>query len=139
MNQANFYFELKDIDTVAQQIIDKVNSKTLLFYGEMGSGKTTLISALLKVLKSEDLASSPTFSIVNEYQTHTDTIYHFDFYRVETIAETQDFGVEEYLTSGHWLFIEWPQLIEPLLENDANKISLTINEDGTRKLTLETT
>lgn len=137
MSQIEFNFQLEDIDDIAESILSNINSKTLLFYGEMGSGKTTLITALLKSLKSNDIASSPTFSIVNEYHIPEDKIYHFDFYRIETLEEAYQFGVEDYLYSGHWLFIEWPQLIEPILEDTANTISLSINEDNSRKLTLE--
>ena len=92
-------FKLNEIEQIAQEIVRNVKSKTLLFYGDMGVGKTTLIGALVKVLGSSDEVSSPTFSIVNEYKTETEPIYHFDMYRIENIEEAYNFGIEDYLDS----------------------------------------
>jgi tRNA threonylcarbamoyladenosine biosynthesis protein TsaE len=127
-------YELSEIDRIAVQILSEVKSKTLLFYGEMGAGKTTLIKALVKALGASDLASSPTFSLVNEYQTDEGKIFHFDFYRIEDEMEALDMGIEDYLNLDTWKFIEWPQKIEKLLDEDVQKLEvLTLNE-GTRML-----
>jgi tRNA threonylcarbamoyladenosine biosynthesis protein TsaE len=127
-------YELSEIDRIAVQILSEVKSKTLLFYGDMGAGKTTLIKALVKALGASDLASSPTFSLVNEYQTDQGKIFHFDFYRIEDEMEALDMGIEDYLNLDTWKFIEWPQKIEKLLDEDVQKLEvLTLNE-GTRML-----
>ncbi|WP_026838726.1 tRNA (adenosine(37)-N6)-threonylcarbamoyltransferase complex ATPase subunit type 1 TsaE [Gillisia sp. JM1] len=127
-------YELSEIDRIAVQILSEVKSKTLLFYGDMGAGKTTLIKALVKALGASDLASSPTFSLVNEYQTDEGKIFHFDFYRIEDEMEALDMGIEDYLNLDTWKFIEWPQKIEKLLDEDVQKLEvLTLNE-GTRML-----
>lgn len=130
-------YSLNDVKTVADQIINTVNSKTILFNGEMGSGKTTLIKALVDRLGSDDDVSSPTFSIVNEYVTYNDIIYHFDLYRINSLEEAYDFGIEDYLDSTHWKFIEWPELISDNLNEDFNVITLKISENNKRILTLK--
>jgi tRNA threonylcarbamoyladenosine biosynthesis protein TsaE len=100
----------------------------------MGAGKTTLISALCKSLGSTDDLSSPTFSIVNEYQSNVGVIYHFDFYRIKTIEEAFDFGLEEYLYSGNYCFLEWSEKVEALLPDSPLKISIEIIDEETRQL-----
>jgi len=127
-------YELSEIDSIAMQILSEVKSKTLLFYGDMGAGKTTLIKALVKALGAPDLASSPTFSLVNEYQTDQGKIYHFDFYRIEDEMEALDMGIEDYLNLDTWKFIEWPQKIDKLLDEDVQKLEITIKSEGTRML-----
>ena len=102
----------------------------------MGAGKTTFINALLKAMKSDDVATSPTFSIVNEYKLPNDKIYHFDFYRIESIEEAYNFGVEDYLYSNHWLFIEWPDRIEELLPENTQTITITKIDNNKRSLKL---
>ncbi len=137
MKTIELTYKLQDIDTVAKQVISALGaSKVVLFYGKMGSGKTTLIQAMLKALKSEDVASSPTFSIVNEYQIPNDQVFHFDFYRIESIEEALNFGVEDYLYSDNWLFIEWPERIKALLPNDAIRVDITIVDNDRRSLKL---
>ncbi|WP_255573010.1 tRNA (adenosine(37)-N6)-threonylcarbamoyltransferase complex ATPase subunit type 1 TsaE [Hanstruepera marina] len=130
-------YSLNDVKTVADQIIKLVKSKTILFNGEMGSGKTTLIKALVEQLGSDDDVSSPTFSIVNEYVTDNDVIYHFDLYRINSIEEAYDFGIEDYLDTTHWKFIEWPDLIIENLDDDYSEITLKINDNNKRILTLK--
>ena len=127
-------YELSEIDRIAVQILSEVKSKTLLFYGDMGAGKTTLIKALVKALGAPDLASSPTFSLVNEYQTDQGKIFHFDFYRIEDEMEALDMGIEDYLNLDTWKFIEWPQKIEKLLDGDVQKLEVLIKNEGTRML-----
>ena len=127
-------YELSEIDSIAKLLLSKVKSKTLLFYGEMGAGKTTLIKALIKALGSEDNVSSPTFSLVNEYHTDQGKIYHFDFYRIKDETEVLDIGFEDYLDSDSWKLIEWPQKIENLLEADMQKVEVFIENRKSRKL-----
>lgn len=127
-------YELSEIDSVAMQLLSRVKSKTLLFYGDMGAGKTTLIKALVKALGAADLASSPTFSLVNEYHTDKGKIFHFDFYRIKDETEALDMGIEDYLNTNSWKLIEWPQKIENLLDEDVQKLEVSIETDDVRKL-----
>ena len=104
------------------------------FYGKMGAGKTTFIKAVCEELGVEDIITSPTFAIVNEYHTATtnDVIYHFDFYRIKKLEEVYDMGYEEYFYSGALCFLEWPELIEEILPEDTVMVKITQQEDGTR-------
>ena len=129
-------YHLNDINTTALKVLNLLESKVILFNGEMGAGKTTFIEALLKAMKSDDAATSPTFSIVNEYKLPNDKIYHFDFYRIESIEEAYNFGVEDYLYSNHWLFIEWPDRIEELLPENTQTITITKIDNNKRSLKL---
>lgn len=130
------YF-LDDVEAVAKHIIDTVSSKTLVFKGEMGVGKTTLIKSLVKALGSNDEVSSPTFSIVNEYVTETETIFHFDLYRIKSFEEALNFGIDDYLYSGNWCLIEWPELIEHYLPEDFCTLELALNRDGSRTIKIK--
>lgn len=136
MKTIEFTYHLKDIDAIAASVLEHLDSKTVLFNGSMGAGKTTFINALLKAMQSDDVATSPTFSIVNEYSLPNDKVYHFDFYRVENIEEAYNFGIEDYLNSTNWLFMEWPERIEELLPIDAQSITITDIQDNKRSLKL---
>ncbi|MFD2550921.1 tRNA (adenosine(37)-N6)-threonylcarbamoyltransferase complex ATPase subunit type 1 TsaE [Bizionia sediminis] len=127
-------YNIEAINTVAQQVLDAATNKVLLFHGDMGTGKTTLIKAILQQLGSTDVVSSPTFSLVNTYDTGSGPVYHFDLYRLETVEEAYDFGIEEYLSSPHWIFIEWPELISDLLPPSYHSICLTLVNNETRQL-----
>lgn len=131
-------YSLNEIDTVSQQIINHTQNKVVLFDAEMGAGKTTLIKSILKHLGVNDATSSPTFSIVNEYKLgNNESIYHFDLYRLNSEEEAYDFGIEEYLFSDAWCFIEWPDKAPNLLPKDHHKITIEILPNGKRKLTLK--
>ena len=103
------------------------------FYGKMGSGKTTFIKSICEAMGVEEAINSPTFAIVNEYEDREgETIYHFDFYRIKSLAEVYNMGYEEYLYSNAYSFIEWPELIEELLPEEAVRVEITEEEDGSR-------
>lgn len=127
---------IENIRNAAQQFIANMgNSKVFAFYGKMGAGKTTFIKAVCEELGVDDVITSPTFAIVNEYRTHTDeAIYHFDFYRIKKLEEVYDMGYEDYFYSDSPCFIEWPELIDELLPTDAVKVTITENTDGTRTI-----
>ena len=127
-------FALEDIDRIASQLIKSFNNKIILFNGEMGAGKTTLISALVRSLGGTEEASSPTFSIVNQYEVENDYVYHFDFYSIKNHYEAIDIGVEDYFCSGYWNFIEWPDKIKTLLPSDVINVHLTIEPDNCRTI-----
>ena len=131
-----FNFNLQDLTFVAKEILRNVPNKTLLFYGTMGVGKTTLIKELSKQLGVTDVINSPTFSLVNEYEIIKDKIYHFDFYRIKSEEEALDIGIEEYFFSGHWNLIEWPENISNLLPPNSTKIEMNKNQNGTRTLNI---
>ena len=131
------YF-LEDLSLIASEIISSAKSKTLLFYGEMGVGKTTLIKEICKELKVQDSISSPTFSLVNEYQTSTnEKVFHFDFYRIKDLEEALDMGIEEYFHNNDWCLIEWPGNIENLLPLEAVEVHLTILGNRKRNIQLK--
>ena len=125
-------YTLSEIPSVASKIMEQLNHKTVLFYGDMGVGKTTLIKQMAKSLGVTETLSSPTFSIVNEYEAKDALLYHFDCYRLTSEEEAFDIGIEDYLDAGHYTFIEWPDKIKNLLPLKSNKIELTANANGTR-------
>ena len=130
-------FSLDQLEAVAQQILEQNPNKVILFHGEMGVGKTTLIKVLAKTLGVNDVTSSPTFSLVNEYETiENQTVYHFDFYRLKNEVEALDMGADEYLYSGNWCFIEWAEKIPSLIPEAHSTISLRLLADGNRLLSL---
>jgi tRNA threonylcarbamoyladenosine biosynthesis protein TsaE len=129
-------YHLYEVEAIAQQLIKQATSKTLLFHAEMGVGKTTLIKELVKAIGSEEQVSSPTYSLVNEYRTATNSIYHFDLYRIEDEDELYNFGIEEYLNSDAWVLVEWPDILMNCLSNDYNIVTIKTNEDESRTLEL---
>lgn len=120
---------IEELSKVAQQIIPQFKHKVILFEGEMGAGKTSFIKTLVEVMGSKDETSSPTFSLVNEYEIPDGKIFHFDFYRLKSEVEAMDFGIEEYLYSGHYCFCEWPNKIENLLPEQHHTIKIIAKEN----------
>ncbi|MFC6859647.1 tRNA (adenosine(37)-N6)-threonylcarbamoyltransferase complex ATPase subunit type 1 TsaE [Zunongwangia atlantica] len=131
-----FEYRLSNIDEAIEFILKNAKSKTILFYGEMGAGKTTLIKNLVKKLNIEDRVASPTFSLVNEYRSENENIFHFDFYRIEDETEAYDIGFEDYIDQDGWKFIEWPQKIHNLIPLDHQKLELEKKDSETRMLKL---
>ena len=131
--------KIQNIDTIresAREFIQNIGEhKVFAFYGKMGAGKTTFVKAICEELGVEDVITSPTFAIVNEYEAHDQSIFHFDFYRIKRLEEVYDMGYEDYFYSGALCFIEWPELIEDLLPEDAVKVTIMENTDGTRTVT----
>lgn len=133
----NFIYQEIDLVKAVQFLQDHLQTqKTLLFYGEMGAGKTTFIKAFCAALGVKDTVSSPTFSIVNEYNYPGGIIYHFDFYRTKNQTEALDLGFEEYLYSGEYCLIEWPEKIPDLLPENYLQINIEVQPDQQRKLTI---
>lgn len=130
-------FALSDIKSVAKHILEKTQHPVMIFNGAMGAGKTTLIKVLCQELGVQSPTSSPTFSLVNEYEIPQGKIYHFDMYRLKTEAEALDFGLEDYLYSGHRCFIEWAEKIPNLLPEKYHILNLKILENGLRSLELD--
>ena len=130
-------FTIDKLESVAQQIIAQQPARVILFHGEMGVGKTTLIKQLCKTLGVTEATSSPTFSLVNEYETITNQIvYHFDFYRLKNEMEALDMGADDYFYSGNWCFIEWAEKIPNLIPEEHAIITIELVDDGKRHLTL---
>lgn len=133
----NIIFSLDEINEVARQILAQNPNKVILFHGEMGVGKTTLIKSLSKELGVNGATGSPTFSLVNEYQTiNNQVVYHFDFYRLNKETEALDMGADEYFYSGNWCFIEWADKIPNLVPESHSVIQISLLPDGKRSLSL---
>lgn len=131
-------YTINDLDKIVKTLLKNSASKIILFHGTMGVGKTTLIKALVKAIGSSDEVQSPTYSLVNEYQSINSSIYHFDLYRVNTIDELYNFGFEEYFQENHWVFIEWPELAIDFIPENATNVFLELNQDESRKITIKT-
>lgn len=125
---------LEEYPAAAKEFIEAVgDNRIFAFYGSMGTGKTTFIKSICESMGVEDAINSPTFAIVNEYETAKgETVFHFDFYRIKSLAEVYNMGYEEYIYSNAYCFIEWPELIEELLPEEAVKVTITEENDGTR-------
>ena len=133
----NIIFSIDQLNEVAQQIIANNPKKVILFHGEMGVGKTTLIKQLCRNLGVTDATSSPTFSLVNEYEANNNQlVYHFDFYRLNNEVEALDMGIDDYLYSSNWCFIEWAEKIPNLIPETHSVITISLLTDGKRSLTL---
>ncbi|WP_457611012.1 tRNA (adenosine(37)-N6)-threonylcarbamoyltransferase complex ATPase subunit type 1 TsaE [Lutibacter sp.] len=131
-------YSLEQLAEISKEIINLSKHKILLFYGEMGVGKTTLIKEIIKQLGVTDTVSSPTFSLVNEYHTtQNEKVFHFDFYRIDTEEEALDIGIEEYFYSDNWCFVEWPNKVENLLPLKSVTISITTNSNQQRTIELK--
>jgi tRNA threonylcarbamoyladenosine biosynthesis protein TsaE len=129
-----------ELAAAARQFVEAMGDETVYaFYGEMGAGKTTFINALCRELGvMEDVTNSPSFSIINEYRSDTtaELIYHFDLYRLENIDEAMDIGVEDYFDSGALCLLEWPERIEDMLPDDTVNVTIKINDDNSRDITV---
>lgn len=131
--------DISDIDTAAKIFVEKFGDKKIFaFYGEMGAGKTTFIKAVCKSMGVTETITSPTFSLVNEYETDNGmTIYHFDFYRIGNIEEVYDFGYEDYFFSDKMCFIEWPELVETLLPEDIVEVKISVDDNEQRLISVQ--
>lgn len=140
MNHTITIASAADLDRAAKEFVALMGDDTVYaFNGPMGAGKTTFIRALSRALGvSDDEANSPSFSIINEYRSDTtaELIYHFDLYRLESVDEALEIGVEDYFDSGALCLLEWPERIEPLLPDDTVIVDIKVNPDESRTLTL---
>ncbi|MDY6122814.1 MAG: tRNA (adenosine(37)-N6)-threonylcarbamoyltransferase complex ATPase subunit type 1 TsaE [Porphyromonas sp.] len=130
---------IEDLPQVARDFISNMGDRKIFaFYAPMGTGKTTFIKALCEEMGVQDVINSPTFSIINEYLTTPDmqTIYHFDCYRLEGVSDALNLGVEDYFESGAVCFVEWPEVLEPILPDDVVKVNIKEEADGARVLQL---
>ena len=126
--------DIEHIHEAAREFIEHIGDcRVFAFYGKMGAGKTTFVKAICEELGVEDVITSPTFAIINEYtQPDGSPLFHFDFYRIKKLEEVYDMGYEDYFYSGALCFIEWPELIEDILPDDAVRVCITEQEDGSR-------
>lgn len=129
---------ITELDSAAADIIKYAGDNRLfLFYGEMGAGKTTLIKSLCAAVGVHDAVTSPTFSIVNEYQSESGPVFHFDFYRLKDQSEAMDMGYEEYFYSGNYCFVEWPEKIASLVPDRYTGLRIQLQDNGGRQITIE--
>lgn len=129
---------LSELPRVAEAVIEALDGRSVvLLRGGMGAGKTTLVSRIAALLGAEDAVTSPTFALVNQYEGPQCRIYHFDFYRIDSIEEVFDLGYEEYFYSGDLCLVEWPEKIEPLIPDDAMVVRITAGDDEQRIFEIE--
>lgn len=129
---------LSELGSVAEEILSALGERrVVLLRGGMGAGKTTLVSRIAAKLGAEDTVTSPTFALVNQYEGRDGTIYHFDFYRINRVEEVFDLGYEEYFYSGELCFVEWPEMVEGLLPDDAMQVRITVGDDQKRIFEIE--
>lgn len=128
---------VNEISQIAEKILSACGKRRIFaIYGDLGAGKTTLVKSMCLHLGAGDVAKSPTFAIVNEYEALEDNIYHFDFYRIKRLEEAYDLGFEEYFDSGHFCFIEWPEMVEPLLPEDLVEIRIEATGPTSRRFSV---
>ncbi len=127
---------IESLIPVAKKLVQHFpENRVFAFYGKMGAGKTTFIQAVCKILGSEDNVTSPTFALINEYTTDKlNSIFHFDFYRIKDIEEAFDLGYEDYLYSGSYCLIEWPEMIETILPENIVKVRIEVSGNGLRNI-----
>jgi tRNA threonylcarbamoyladenosine biosynthesis protein TsaE len=127
---------LKKLPEIAKKLMAQFpEERVFAFYGKMGAGKTTFIQSVCKTLESGDTVTSPTFALINEYNSHNaGSIFHFDFYRIKNLEEVFDLGYEDYLYSGCYCLIEWPELVESLLPENIVRVTIEVDNDGTRTI-----
>lgn len=127
---------LKDLEKTAISLLSVFpEQRVFAFYGKMGAGKTTFIQAICKSLGTDDVVTSPTFAIINEYKTREQkSIFHFDFYRIKNLEEAFDLGYEDYLFGNDYCLIEWPEMIEPLLPKQIVEVKIEVNTDESRTI-----
>ena len=130
-------YKLENIELAVNFILSNINTRFLLFNGTMGSGKTTLIKAIVSKLGSTDSVSSPTFSLVNEYEINNSIAYHFDFYRIENETEVLDIGIEDYFLKDSWCFMEWSEKIPNLIPDNVNYINFKVLDDDSRTIEID--
>lgn len=132
---------LSELDEFAKIFVSQYMSKfkVFAFDAEMGAGKTTFIKSVCSLLDVDDVINSPTFSIVNEYYSKSvgDVVYHFDCYRMEGVGDAMNIGFEDYIYSGRYCFIEWPDVVKPLLAEDTLWISITVDNEGIRNICIK--
>lgn len=138
MMNTTYKLQLTNIECIAQQFVEEQNDgRVFAFYGQMGAGKTTFIAAVCKALGIEEPVNSPTFAIVNEYVADNgETVYHFDCYRLNTLRDALNIGIEEYFASGNICFIEWAENIEELLPADTVRVNIVVEDDGSREVSV---
>lgn len=138
MMNTTYKLQLTNIKCIARQFVEEQgDGRVFAFYGQMGAGKTTFIAAVCKALGIEEPVNSPTFAIVNEYVADNgETVYHFDCYRLNTLRDALNIGIEEYFASGNICFIEWAENIEELLPADTVRVNIVVEDDGSREVSV---
>lgn len=138
MMNTTYKLQLTNIECIARQFVEEQgDGRVFAFYGQMGAGKTTFIAAVCKALGIEEPVNSPTFAIVNEYVADNgETVYHFDCYRLNTLRDALNIGIEEYFASDNICFIEWAENIEELLPADTVRVNIVVEDDGSREVSV---